>query len=127
MTSHIGQQRSTVHTLSNIARSKHNQTVNIGQLIEYNMRNNFLENHAQNVVEMLVCEKLYRKSRAYLLVNSVKCLKFLFILSPSQGLPKYIKTKMLATCFNLISTFFTGANLHVNFLHDFQRKFFLVF
>ena len=32
-----------VHILSNISRSKGNQTMKFGQLIEYNMRNIFLE------------------------------------------------------------------------------------
>ena len=32
-----------MHILSNISRSKSNQTMNFGQLIEYNMRNIFLE------------------------------------------------------------------------------------
>ena len=37
----------------NISRSKSNQTVKFGQLINYNMRNIFLENYTQNVVEKL--------------------------------------------------------------------------
>ena len=32
-----------MHILSNISRSKGNQTINFGQLIEYNMRNIFVE------------------------------------------------------------------------------------
>ena len=31
-----------MHILSNISRSKSNQTINVGQLIEYNMTNIFL-------------------------------------------------------------------------------------
>ena len=42
MTSQTGQQVITTHTLLNISRSKDNQTMKFGQLIEYNMRNNFL-------------------------------------------------------------------------------------
>ena len=33
----------TLHILPNISRSKDNQTMKFGQLIEYNMRNIFLE------------------------------------------------------------------------------------
>ena len=33
-----------MHILSNISRSKGNQTINFEQLIEYNIKNNFLEN-----------------------------------------------------------------------------------
>ena len=43
MASQTGQQNITIHILSNISRSKGNQTMKFGQLIEYNMRNIFLE------------------------------------------------------------------------------------
>ena len=43
MTSQPGQQIITIHILSNISRSKDNQTMKFGKLIEYNMRNIFLE------------------------------------------------------------------------------------
>ena len=39
----------TIYTLPNISRSKGNQTMkSIGQLIEYNVRNNFFKNNAEN-------------------------------------------------------------------------------
>ena len=40
--------------MPNILRSKDNQTMKMGQLIEYKIRNIFLKNHTQNVVEELV-------------------------------------------------------------------------
>ena len=41
-----------MHILSNISRSKNNQTMNFGQIIEYNMRGNFVEkSFAKYVVE----------------------------------------------------------------------------
>ena len=41
--------------MPNISRTKDNQTMNFGQLTEYNIRNIFFpENHAQNVVVKLV-------------------------------------------------------------------------
>ena len=43
MMSQTEQQFITIHILPNISRSKSNQTINFGQLLEYNMRNNFLE------------------------------------------------------------------------------------
>ena len=43
MTSQTGQQIITIHILSNISRGKCNQSAKFGQLIEYKMRNNFLE------------------------------------------------------------------------------------
>ena len=43
MTSQPGWQTIAMHILPNISRSKGNQTMKFGQLIEYNMRNIFLE------------------------------------------------------------------------------------
>ena len=43
MTSQPGQQTIVMHILPNILRSKSNQTMKFGQLIECNMRNFFLE------------------------------------------------------------------------------------
>ena len=43
MKSKLGYQTIVVHILPNISRSKDNQTMKFGQLIEYNMRNIFLE------------------------------------------------------------------------------------
>ena len=34
----------------------------------------------------------------YLWNNSLKCYKFVFIVCPSRGLPKFVKTKVLNTC-----------------------------
>ena len=43
MTSRTGQQIITIHTLLNISRSKGNQTMKFGQLVEFKMKNIFLE------------------------------------------------------------------------------------
>ena len=43
MTSQPGSQAIVIHILPNISRSKGNQTMKFGQLIECNMRNIFLE------------------------------------------------------------------------------------
>ena len=43
MTSQSRKQIIAIHILPNISRSKGNQTMNFGQLIECNMRNIFLE------------------------------------------------------------------------------------
>ena len=42
MTSQPGYQTTAVHVLANISRSKGNQTMKFGQLIEHNMRNIFI-------------------------------------------------------------------------------------
>ena len=43
MTSQPGYQTIAIHILPNISRSKGNQAMKFGQLIEYNMRNIFVE------------------------------------------------------------------------------------
>ena len=43
MTSQPGQETSVIHILSNISRRKGDQTVKIGHLRDYDMRNIFLE------------------------------------------------------------------------------------
>ena len=43
MTSQPGKQTIAIQILPNISRNKDNQAMKFGQLIEYNMRNNFLE------------------------------------------------------------------------------------
>ena len=43
MTSQPGKQTIAIHIMSNISRIKDNQTMKFDQLIEYNMRNIFLE------------------------------------------------------------------------------------
>ena len=43
MTSQPGSQTIAIHILPNISRSKDDQTTKIGQLIEFNLRNIFLE------------------------------------------------------------------------------------
>ena len=43
MTSQPGKQATAIHILPNISKSKRNQTIKFGQLIDYNMRNNFIE------------------------------------------------------------------------------------
>ena len=43
MTSQPGSQTIAIHILPNISRSKGDQTTKIGQLIEFNLRNIFLE------------------------------------------------------------------------------------
>ena len=54
MTSKPGKQTTVMYILSSISNSKNNEAMKSGQLIEHNMRNIFLKNHAQNVVEKLL-------------------------------------------------------------------------
>ena len=72
MTSQPRKQTIAMQILPYISRSKDNQIVKFGQLIEYNMRF-FLKNHTQNVVEQLV-PKIFLEIQnwACLWINSLK-------------------------------------------------------
>ena len=56
MTSPPCQQRIRLHILLNISRIKGKQTMKFSQLIEYNKRRFFLENHLENETERLVLD-----------------------------------------------------------------------
>ena len=60
-TSENGKQIITIHVLPSISRSKENQIMKFGQLMEYIMRNIFLQNQTQNVVEKLVPDLLLKR------------------------------------------------------------------
>ena len=53
MTSQPGLETTAILIFINISRSKGNQAMKFGQLIEFNMRNIYFKNHTQNVVEKL--------------------------------------------------------------------------
>ena len=48
MVSQPGKQTITIHILTNVSRTKRNQTMKFGQLTEYNARNISFKNHAEN-------------------------------------------------------------------------------
>ena len=67
MTPQTGQQIIKIHILSDISRSKGNQTVKFGQLIEYNKKNICLEKSYKNVMEKLVLDAFKKNQNlAYL-------------------------------------------------------------
>ena len=47
MTLQPGKQTFAIHILPNISKSKDNQTIKFGQLIEYNMKNIFLKSYTK--------------------------------------------------------------------------------
>ena len=83
-----------IHILTNISRTKGNQTMKFGQLIEYNMRIIFfLKNHTENVVEKLFPDLfLQNQNWAYLWINSLKSYTACFYCMPSWDLSKYIES-----------------------------------
>ena len=54
MTSQAGLETIAIHILPNISQSKGNQTMKFGQLIQYNKRNIFFKNYAENEEGRLV-------------------------------------------------------------------------
>ena len=56
MTSKTGKQINAIHILLNILRSKGNQAVKFGQLVEYDGRTISLKDRAENEAEILVLD-----------------------------------------------------------------------
>ena len=54
MTSETGKPTVAIHILSNTSRSKGNQTMKLGQLIDITCEISFLKRHAENVAGRLV-------------------------------------------------------------------------
>ena len=54
MTSQPGQQTMAIDILPNISRSKDNQAMKFGQLIEHNKRNSFFKSYKENKAGRLV-------------------------------------------------------------------------
>ena len=89
MTSQIGQQIIKMHILSNITRSKGNQTMKFSQLIYYEKREIyeitweffffFLKNLFQNVLEKVFLGPFIKSQNwVYLWTNCLKCYKVCF-------------------------------------------------
>ena len=97
-----GQQLTTTHILPNISRSKDNQALKFGQLIEYNMRNIFLEKSYAKCDREASPRPFYKKSKLISGAAVGNVIKFILFARSSQSVPIYIKTKVLITCFYLI-------------------------
>ena len=112
--------------------NKGNQKMKFGQLIEYNMRNPFLEKSYSKYDG----ETVTRQNCAYLWISSLKLNAVCSYCVPSWGLSKYIETELQITCFYPIwSIFSQDKNLKnlenekslwveiKNSFHYFQRAF----
>ena len=60
MKSQPEKQTTAIHILPNISRSKCDEVMKFGQLIEYNMRNIFLEKSTQSVVKNLFLDSFLK-------------------------------------------------------------------
>ena len=117
--------------LLNMSRSKDNQAMKLGQLIENNMRNIFLEKSYKDVVEKLFLDSFLKNQiLAYLWINSLQFYTVYFYYTPSWGLSKCIETKLQNSCFYLIESFSDKSSLKLvslpHFLPDLSRKKFLL-
>ena len=80
MTSQPGQQTIVIHILTNISKGKNNQAMKFGQIIEYNLRNIFLEKSYSRV--------LYKRhSRLFFLQNFLNPPALLIIPPPPAPPP----------------------------------------
>ena len=74
-----------------------------GQLIEFNMRNIFLEKSYTRCGGEASPRPFYKKSKLNISLNErSEMLKVSFSCMSNGGLPKFIKTKVLATSFDRI-------------------------
>ena len=68
MMSQARKQIIATQNMSTITRSKGNQAMNFGQLMQYNMRNIFLENYVQNLLKQT--KSLDQQSKFYTVLFS---------------------------------------------------------
>ena len=66
----------------------------------------FLKDRLKNVAEKLVAEPFIKIKIEQTLNQEFEMIKFVFNICPTEGLPKYIKTKVPIICFYLKRSFF---------------------
>ena len=99
MTSQHGKQTVAIHILPNIPIRKGNETIKLRQLVEYKMRNNFLEkSHAKCWRETSPRSFSGKPNWAYLWINRLKFYRIRFYCMSSWGLSKYIDTNLQTNC-----------------------------
>ena len=87
MRSQTGQQVITIHILPNISRSKGNHTMKFRQLIEFNMRNIFLEKSYIKCGGEASPRSFYKKSKLSIsLDHQSKMLQSFLVACPSRNL-----------------------------------------
>ena len=95
-----------IHILPNISRSKGNQTMNFGQLTEYNSGNISLKKSCTKYGGETVPRTFSKNQNwAYSWIDVLKFYTACFYCMPSWGLSKYIEIKLQITCFYLIWSF----------------------
>ena len=66
----------------------------------------FWKNHTENVMEKLVSDSFLEIKIVHISGSTMWNVIMLFFVCPSWDPPKYIRTRVLATCFDLIYSFF---------------------
>ena len=93
MTLSSGEQIIAMYISHNISRSKSNQTIIFGQLVDYNMRIIFLEKSYTNLVDKLVSDLFLKNQNwAYLWIIILRFDTVTFIACSSRGSAKFIET-----------------------------------
>ena len=87
--SQTGQQSIAIHILLNISRSKDNQIMTLGQLIEYNISKIFEKSDTKSVEKLFPDPFVKNWNWAYLWFNSLKLYTVCFYCMPSS-ISKYI-------------------------------------
>ena len=97
MTSQPGKQTVAIHVLPNVLKGKGNQTMKFGELLEYKMRNILLgKSYTKCGGETIPSS--FSKNQNWLYLGSLTLHTVDFLVCSSQGLSKYIKTKLQITC-----------------------------
>ena len=97
MTSKSGKQTIVIHILPNISRSKGNQTMELGQLIEYNIKSDiFLEKSFTKCDGETIPRPFFKISKLK------KVYTVCFYCMPSSTISKYTEAKLQTTCVYLI-------------------------
>ena len=86
MTYKPGKQTIAMHILPNISRSKDNQTMKFGQVMEYNMGNYFLENSFTKCDGKTIPKPFSKNSKL-----SISLDQFLFIVGQVEGYRNILK------------------------------------
>ena len=101
MTPQSGLQTIAIHIFPNISRRKGNQAMTFGQLIEYNMRNNFLEKLYTKYSRETIPRPFSRKPKLSISLDQYSKVLYIVLLLAKLRTIKVIETKLQTTCFYL--------------------------
>ena len=99
MTLQPRKQTIAIHTLPNISRSKENEAVEFGRLIEYNIGNILLEKLYTKCCGETILRPFFKKSKFSI---SLHFHTVCFYCMLSLGLLKYVETRLQTTCIYII-------------------------